>query len=100
MKIKRVNEMAEQREKIRLRDICDDNRLDRGLFFGWKNIEDNECDFDAEKGFIDHECVIQRESDGKYFKFTYTQFGYNGSDLLEQTAEEVKRKEKTIYYYV
>lgn len=66
---------------------------------GYKLIKEDQTDFDAEKGFVDKEVVIQRLEDGKYFKFTYTQFGHNGSDLLEQTAEEVIRKEKTIYIY-
>jgi hypothetical protein len=66
---------------------------------GYKLIQDTEKDFDKEKGFINHEIIIQRISDMKYFKFTYTEFGHNGSDLLEQVAGEVVRKEKITYYY-
>jgi len=55
--------------------------------------------YDSEKGFIDYEIVVKRNSDGKFFKFTYTQFGHNGDDILEQTAHEVEEKEKTVKYY-
>lgn len=58
-----------------------------------------EKNFDAEKGFVDYEVVIQRYSDGKFFKFTYTQFGHNGDDIREQIAYEVEKKEKMIKYY-
>ena len=65
------------------------------------SIQDKEKDFDASKGFIDHEIVIKRLSDDKFFKFSYTEFGTNGNDMLEQIAIEVeeKTKIKTIYYY-
>jgi len=101
MKLKRYNEMALQnnRETVRLRDICTEERPEYGLSNGWNLIKSEECNFDAEKGFIDHECIIQRKSDSKYFKFEYTQFGYNGTDLLEQTASEVFRRAVTTYEY-
>lgn len=58
-----------------------------------------EKDFDAEKGFVDWEIVVQRLSDNKFFKFTYTQYGHNGDDLKEQIAYEVFEKEKIVKYY-
>jgi len=87
------------RERVQLRGICNREHLEDGLIDGWELIEDEECDFDAEKGFIDHRCIIQRTSDKKFFKVTYTQFGYNGTDLLDKTAVEVERKERKTYYY-
>lgn len=94
-----------EREKIKIADIAtnakypDDNDL---CMDDWDTvwvIERKEKDFDADKGFIDYECVVQRRSDEKFFKFTYTQFGYNGDDARDQTAEEVFPKEKTITVY-
>jgi len=62
-------------------------------------VSREQVDFDAEKGFCDYEVVIQRYSDDKFFKFTYTQFGHEGSDILEQRAREVFEKTKTVTYY-
>ena len=62
-------------------------------------IKEVKQNFDAEKGYIDYETVIQRISDKKFFKFTYTQFGYNGNDMKNQIAEEVFEKEKMTKYY-
>lgn len=102
MKIEKFNEMnnhGNHRIRVRLVDICDSERPEYGLHDGWNFIEDKECNFDAEKGFIDHECIIHRDSDNKFFKFTYTQFAYHGTDLLEQVAEEVFRRAITTYEY-
>ena len=63
-------------------------------------VQDIQVGYDAEKGFIDHEIVVKHNSDGKYFKFEYTQFGHSGSNILEQTAREVQEKTKTVKYYV
>jgi len=85
------------REKIKIRDVhIEDYPED---WDGYKLIEQNECDFDGEKGFVDYKCVVQRISDGKFFGFTYTQFGHNGSDLLDQTMQEVFEKTKIITVY-
>ena len=68
----------------------------------WKSIkviQTEQIGFDAEKGFCDYQVVFKRLSDGKLFMFEYTQFGYNGDDILEQTAIEVEAKQKTITYY-
>jgi len=83
-----------EREIINIRDITgSDYPYD---IEGYEMVEDDECGFDAEHGFIDHKCVIYRKSDKKYFSFKYTQFGYNGTDLLKQKMKEVFPKEKTI----
>jgi len=66
---------------------------------GFTLIEQNAENFDGEKGFIDYDCIIQREKDGKFFSVEYTEFGQGESDLLDQTAVEVKRKERMTYYY-
>lgn len=59
-------------------------------------IKEEIISFDKEKGFIDKEVIFQRKSDGKYFKFEYTEFGYGGNDILEKKAEEVFKEIKTI----
>ena len=64
-----------------------------------KCVQQTQISFDAEKGFVDYDVVIQRLSDGKFFKFNYTQFGHNGNNMLEQTASEVQEKTKTVKYY-
>ena len=85
------------REKVRIKDVhIEDYPED---WDGYILLEQNECNFDAEKGFVDYKCVVQRLSDDKFFGFEYTQFGHNGSDLLEQTMEEVFEKTKTVTYY-
>ena len=85
------------REKFEISSVHDQDYPED--WDGFVLIEQNEADFDGEKGFVDYECVIQRLSDDKFFGFTYTQFGHNGSDLLEQTAKEVFPKQKTITVY-
>lgn len=85
------------REKIRIGDIHTEEYPED--WDGYILIKQDECDFDGEKGFVDYNCVIQRLSDGKFFGFQYTQFGHNGSDLLDQTMEEVFPKQKTITVY-
>lgn len=99
MSLKRFNEMASGRESVRMRDICTSERLENGLENGWDILEDEEFGFDAEKGFIDHKCILQRQSDKKFFKVEYTQYGFNGTDLLDQTADEVYRRAVTTYEY-
>jgi hypothetical protein len=86
-----------ERETIKIRDVHDQDYPED--WEGYILIEQDECDFDAEKGFVDYKCVVQRISDDKYFGFKYTQFGYNGSDLLDQTMKEVFEKTKTITVY-
>ena len=96
------NQPLDSRERIDIVDIAKNSKyptmkdLHPDDWEGFRVVQDKEGSFDAEKGFIDHEIVIQRKSDDKYFKFTYTQYGYNGSDCLEQTAVECARKEKTV----
>lgn len=93
------------RESVKIVDIAKNSKyptmedLHPDDWEGFRVVQDEECNFDSGKGYIDHEMVIRRMSDDKYFKFTYTQYGYSGSDCLEQTAVECVRKEKTIYYY-
>ena len=93
------------KEKIKVIDLAKNNKYpnDNDLCIDdWdtcKCVYRKEKNFDSEKGFIDYEIVVQRFSDNKFFKFTYTQFGHNGDDCKEQIAYEVEEKEKVIKYY-
>lgn len=89
----RVADLAKNAKYPNNTDLCIDD---------WDTchcVHREERDFDAEKGFIDYEIVIQRYLDNKFFKFVYTQFGHNGDDMLEQIAYEVEEKEKMVKYY-
>jgi len=67
---------------------------------GFTVVDEKIISTDNEKGFSDIEIILKQDiPNGNYFKVTYTQYGYNGSDFLEQTAYRVERKTKTIYYY-
>lgn len=50
--------------------------------------------FDQEKGYVTYKVVVQRLSDGKYFKFNYDSWG----DVYEfdKYADEVEKKVKTV----
>ena len=91
MKLKRFNENNQGKEIVRIRDITDYGYPDDIL--GWKLIEQENVYFDGEKGYVDYECVLQREKDDKFFKFTYSDWGRGEGNFLEQTAVEVEKKE-------
>lgn len=91
--------------KIKVKDLATNAKYpgdDRLCMDDWDTcgrISDKQLNFDAEKGFTDHEVVIQRFSDGKYFQFTYTEFGHNGDDIREQIATEVFPHERIEIYF-
>jgi hypothetical protein len=89
----KIKDLAKNDKYPDHKDLCIDDWDTCGTA---SRIEKN---FDAEKGFVDYEIVIQRWSDGKYFKFTYTQFGHNGDDILEQTGVEVFPKTIEVVVY-
>ena len=94
-----------KRETVLMEDLCHNAKYpgDTDLCMDdWDTIwviEENQVYYDTEKGFCDYECVFQRKSDEKFFKFTYTQYGHNGDNILEQEAYEVFKKTKTVEYY-
>jgi hypothetical protein len=97
MEIRKFNQP--QKEKIYLKNIIDPRYPNIYDIDGFKGIEMKQSGYDVEKGFCDWDCVIQRISDGKYFKFTFTEFGHNGNSMAEEIAVEVNKKTKTIYFY-
>lgn len=89
----RTSDIAKNSKYPHMKDLCVED------WEGFSVVQFIEKDFDSEKGFVDYEIVIQRHSDDKYFKFTYTEFGNNGNDADEQVAIEVFPKEKIIIVY-
>lgn len=93
------------KEKINVKDLAINSKYpgdDELCIDDWDTcveVERKQISFDSEKGFVDYRVVIQRISDGKFFKFEYTQFGCNGNNIREQIAVEVEEKEKVIKYY-
>lgn len=55
-------------------------------------------DYDLENGYSNHDIIIQRVDDKKYFKGKYT-YIYNCSNEYNTTFEEVFPIEKTITVY-
>lgn len=70
----------------------------KNLFINGKNFEvmqETTLYTDLENGATDVEAIIRRISDGKFFRFEYySSVGY--SNELEQEAEEVEMKTRTI----
>ena len=91
--ILKIREIAKNSKYPDAKDLHPDDWED------FRTIEDTEHSYDPEKNMVDHDMIVQRKSDGKYFKFTYTQYHYSGSNILEQTAHEVFQKTKTVTYY-
>ena len=54
---------------------------------------------DGEKCYCDYEVVFKRLSDNTYFTYTYTDFGRGETDILDQTAHQVTKKQKLVDYY-
>ena len=96
-KVKKFNEQADNREKIKVSDITQYDYPED--IKGWTLIDQNQVYFDGEKGYVRYECIFRRNEDGKFFKVSYEDWGRGESSFLEQTAYEVQRKEKIVYYY-
>ena len=93
------------KEKIKVIDLAknakypNDNDLHIGDWDTCRCIYKESTYYDSEKGFIDYDIVVQRKSDNKFFKFTYTDFGHGQDNIKEQIAYEVEEKEKLVKYY-
>lgn len=81
------------KETIKIADYEEEESLHQ-----WKNFEvmqETTLYTDLENGATDVEAIIRRISDGKFFRFEYySSVGY--SNELEQEAEEVEMKTRTI----
>lgn len=94
-----------KREIVQLIDLAKNDKypnINNLYIYDWDTInviEEKIVSFDSEKSFVDKEVIFQRNSDGKYFKFEYTEFGYHGNNILEQNAEEVFKEIKTIQIF-
>ncbi len=97
--------IIKDREKINVADLATNKNYPDGndlCIDDWDTcdvVSRKSTDYDSEKGFNTYEVVIQRRSDQKFFMFEYTEFGHNGDDIREQTAEEVFPYQKTITLY-
>jgi len=86
------------REIINLSDVADDFSSPYDIL-GFRVVSEKQIYFDGKRGYAKFEYVIQRERDGKYFKFEFNDWGRGEDDMLEQTAYEVERKERIEYFY-
>ena len=71
----------------------------------WKLIKEETSGIDLDKGIEDKEVILERKSDGKFFKFGFARSNYHGiseSGLANDwplKGEEVFTKTKTIVVY-
>lgn len=57
--------------------------------FGFKLIENTIIEFDKNTGFVTYSAVIQRETDGKYFRGEHTYLGNNKYEWEEEWWEVI-----------
>lgn len=92
------------KEKIDVSTLVENQRdlegllNDECLIYGFKLIEQIQENFDGEKGYVEYDIIIQRKTDGKFFKGTGEDWGRGEQEVIPYFYE-VQRKEKTIYYY-
>ena len=97
-KFSQINEASPTREKINLSShpylkyLFDEN-ID-----GYDLINKEESSFDGEKGFVDYDIIIQRKSDGKFFKGEATDYGRHEREV-DPNFREVFPRQKTITVY-
>lgn len=84
------------REEIKMSDIKGSHPYELREF---KLLKIEQTDFDGEKGFCNYKCILQRESDSKFFKVIYTDYGRGQDNFKDQTAFEVIEKQKIVSYY-
>lgn len=72
--------------------------LEDGLPEEYKLIEEEQTEFDSDKGFCYYDVIIKRKSDGKFFKGQRIDFG-RGQEEIDLEWEEVfpKHINKVIY---
>jgi len=93
MSKKREKLVFENEDEVRL--IFDEDKESEILY---KVIEDNEEVEDYEKGIYDHDVIIQRLSDSKFFRGSYQLFGQGDSEY-ELEWNEVFQKTITQVVY-
>ena len=105
--LRKYNESSESREKLDFSSVPK-KELYWGFLYGdnYVNLDDEVYEFvkkeqtyfDGEKGYVQYDIIIQRESDGKYFKGTGEDWG-RGEREVDPEFEQVFKKEKITYYY-
>ena len=97
--LRKYNESV-SREKLNFRDISKDELVYCALYGDgvikhndevYKFVKKEQKSFDSEKGYVTYEIIIQRESDGKYFKGSGENWGRGEVDV-DTEFEEVSDK--------
>lgn len=86
------------REIITLtKDEFEDLISEDSEIYDW--VEEDESNFDSEKGFIDITFIVQRISDGKFFQGEYVKGGQGKNWINDYSIEEVfpKQINKVVY---
>lgn len=86
------------REKAIFEEEIIDGSIEDWLPEEYEIIEEEQTDFDSEKGFCYYDIIIQRTSDGKFFKGQHIDFG-QGQHEYDLEWDEVfpKHINKVIY---
>ena len=80
-------------------DYLNDKGIEiEGIWDDFERIDDSVHDYDLENGYIVFKVIVQRKSDGKYFKGFYTDY-VDYIEKYETTLTEVFPIEKTIIAY-
>lgn len=64
----------------------------------FKIVEEEQTEFDAEKGFCSYEVIIEDVETNKFYRGKYTVLGHNGTEV-EPEFEEVFPKTVTTTIY-
>lgn len=107
MKIKKVNEMSDKREKIHidkeeLKEIIFNRNFNANPVYGFILIEDNITSADEEDGGAYHDIILKRVVDDKFFKLQYCNWDidYNFESDFPENLTEVFPKQITITKYI
>jgi hypothetical protein len=90
--------------EISIRELIDCTYDDEKFVYptDWQNcniVYERQLYYDSNEGFLTTEVIVQRKSDNKFFKFSYTEYPGKGTNVIKQKAKEVFPKQKTITVY-
>ena len=77
-----------KRETVKVSDFHNGTSYHEDLN-GYKFIDSEVLHYDLDKSYEAIRCIVQRNSDNKYFAFKYVNASGGYNDILEQIAEEV-----------
>jgi hypothetical protein len=105
--LRKYNESSDSREKLDFSDVPKSDLIYTALYGDgvinhngeiYEFVKKDQTYFDGEKGYVQYHVIIQRESDGKYFKGFAEDWG-RGEREVDTKFVEVFKKEKITYYY-